>query len=375
MTFLDPEDGDTLPTGLGTIHVHYQIWANGVASTRSQFVSTSGCPATGACELLVQDQGVSAALRVVFKAGLKGKATPIAGTMDLGKGEKGRFRIEIPYAARVGIDVWPLSAPKSVVYYIYWGLLSSGEHELEADWIEGLPEPGSYGMTLYYRYDGEVVKTDTIRFTTMDSASYLFPKKLYSGLSLGGPDSFLVDLAGKGVLQGKLRRNSSDPGGEWMDGAWDLKDSGQKRIGVWNVSQETKQPILDTTTSYSIDWEFRKVVNGLRVVDNSCQDWTGTNSFRIDPFLSELPSLHIERKANCQLGYELRNKPAPGATAYAPGGPIISSSLGTIEAPISLSLPGPNGSGMAGKWSVVVGNTVTYPRTGAFEYRALEVTK
>lgn len=89
----------------------------------------------------------------------------------------------------------------------------------------------------------------------------------------------------------------------------------------------------------------------------------------------EIPGMDDSQTPRNLLGCELRNKPTAGSSHYAPGGPIILSGLGAIEALISLSWPGPNDSGMAGKWSIVVGNTVMRRRTGALDYRALEVRK
>lgn len=373
LSFLNPVQGDILPSGLQSINVQYQLWTDGVATAHSQIVSTAGCAATGPCRLLVQEQGASAVLDVVFKTSLKGSATPISGSIDVGKGESGRFRIELPYAAQVGIEIWPLSTPQTVAHRINWGILSRGSHELEGSWTEGLPKPGSYGMTLIYRYDGEGMKADTIQLTVLEPGTFLFPKKLYLGLGLGGPDSISVDLANKGVVQGALRRNALELSGELMDGSWDLKDSGLQRIGVWNVSYETKQPILDTTISYSIEWKFRKIVNGLRIVDSSCQGWTGSNSFRIDPFLSELPSLRINRKASCPLGWEVLNKPTSGSSAYTITGQISADIIGEAEHYIQLEWPRMSGTRIAGKWSVGIGNIGTTPRQGPLEYRAMEV--
>lgn len=372
LTFVNPVQGDILPSGLQSINVQYQLWTDGVATARSQNVTTAGCAATGPCQLLVQDQGVSGILEVVFKTGLKGSATPISGTIDVGKGEHGRFRIELPYAAQVGIDLWLLSMPNIVAHRIDWGVLARGSHELEGTWIDEPPAPGSYGMTLYYRYAGGAVKADTLRLTTIDSALRLFPRKLYSGLSLGGPDSFLVTLEGKGVLRGRLKRNFTDQKGEWMDGGWDLRDSGQQRIGTWNVSHETKQPILDSTSSFLIDWEFRKVVNGLRVTNNSCLDWVGLNSFHIDPFLSELPAVRINGNGQCVLGWEFNRKSSSGSLTHFYGN--INAVQGEADHPIPFDWRGPNQGQRSDKWSLGVGVLNAWP-LNVVGLRAIEIVR
>jgi hypothetical protein len=371
LTILSPQQGDTLPDELLNIRVDYRIWNGESYHDEVQYLPRSICgTATPSCRLMITAQGMSRSSTVYFRSNILPRVTVERSRINLSAGESGLFRVKLPYPARVSIFLWPLSDSKKLIGEVSWQSLAAGIHDLSTRWDATIPQigPGSYGVSMVFKYDDPAGSWDTLAVTLIDFPKLQFPKRISSTLSVGGPDSVEITIPTTGILQAALRSSSSKIGeGALMDGAWALLDAGLQRIGVWNVSDETKLPILEKSDAYIIDWQFRAVTSGIRISTSSCVDSATMNSFRINTFLSDVPALRVPQNGTCNLHMAFRSNPSTPASPQS--GIILSEGSGVVSIP-----QWPWGSMRFGKKKWVLGmHDSMYPQATVVRYQGAEV--
>jgi hypothetical protein len=353
-----PKEGDTIPVTLTSVAVAWRQWAKDGTNTVGSTTASITCIDTNSCPISIAQNGLNATVHVVRRT--QGViATPVLKTINRSQGQLLSFLLHVPYSAdSVTMHLWPLRNPGRLLGVSKLGSLGVGNFAITPTWTDsagtGLVIPdGSYGITTLFRFHGRTI-WDSLVVTRFGLDSFINGTLVSASIPTGGPDSIAVQLPGSGLVHASIAWPGSNGLNVPMARNWLLSDSGRSSVAFWN-EDTNGVPVFDTASRYTILLKFQAVANGFTLTGLSCFNWSGSNSTRVNPFLSELPTAQVLGQSTCSLTWSMSN--LAGLNTFVGQWPIAA---GLTDWPIPLGQPGILNQGSVKTWGFSVGVPNSY---------------